>query len=62
MKMKESHISKIKERTMPIFVGNKFKEYIYDYEDNCFEKDIAIHYPKILDEVEEELNDKSKQV
>jgi hypothetical protein len=60
--MKESHISKIKERTMPIIVGKCFKEYIYDYEDNCFEKDIAIHHPNILDEAEKELNDKPKQL
>ena len=52
----------IKERSFPIDAGNDFKEYLYDYSDNCFEKDEDKHFPHILDEVEKELNDKSKQV
>lgn len=52
----------IKERSFPIDAGNDFKEYIYDYEDNCFEKDLDAHWTSIIEETEKELNDKSKQV
>jgi hypothetical protein len=62
MKMKESYISNPKERTMPLNLRNEFREYLYDYSDNCFEKDEDKHFPHILDEVEMELDDKSKQV
>lgn len=60
--MKESMDWDIKERSFPIDAGNDFKEYIYDYEDNCFEKDLDAHWTSIIEETEKELNDKSKQV